>query len=1003
MKFLSFLPTLLLGFTIIDEAASQVQRKQCVLANGCRLRVDVECSYRDANNVLRSCIGPRIQGSKPPDNEPFLEVTASECARSPRLQATIKYRMCNDSDVGFIPNVSDNYIKYRGSSIESDDWDSRIRANTCREKTIVRKINPCEDPFTAGIVISMDGRMTVDGDNYCRCFNKHISKATKSDSIADDDNDDLTDDDLSDDALIDDDANDSVDNCNLEDVVITELASPEPSFAKYIELYFHGCEGRKIDQDLKIITFRPGDIEASNLFVHLQGNMIRDDGFFTICNSEQAETFYGRGECTYIGGLTSAANLRGTETIAVVKGNLEEYNIIDMFGVPGQEAVESDQYFKNGRAVRKSKVWEPSEYFNADDWYVFPGKCKQEVSPEAMDINIWEDVQGPVCPGDVDIIITEIVDVDVESETSVPRYVELHSPRRRLRGEGFDHGLKLVVFHSESEEPHWASAVPIEYMPENGFLLVCNQAAYDIYTEKCAEVSSNIAGPANSNGNDQIALISGDEENGWFVVDIYGVIGEDGYDTDHEFFNARVIRKKSVTETRATWSKHDWQLCPSDTPDPNEWETDECGLAKGAPTPSPSSVPTPTEQKDCEFFFTELADCEEKPYIEIKSTCPGAKISRDISVVSWKQYGFTCDVDLKGVTVPDDGFIVICSNRIQHQVEYGGQYKEEDGVWRDLSVCDIEDFTLLTYFGHSSFALLDENSECEQTDCLSRDCYAGCSDKYLDIYGYRDASRLGTPYYFDKCRAVRVLEYPYGLSWFEPATWEVICPAVRVPATPDEKCDPREWNKVHLVLYFTEFCDPKDDSSKSFIELYSPNKRDVKIEDDLIIMKWEGTSNVPSYTFQSIKGQTVNENGFLVLCTNWYAMSEDTCNLQTGYHGIANINGQDHYALAKCEFPGPDCDMIDVYGSPGTDPKQSGQDFSGGRSIRLEYFYPMARKIFDIDQWIISENEVSADMCDPGKIDPNPGEEFRRDPKAPSSGKNSKNGNGKNKRGLRGQ
>ena len=99
--------------------------------------------------------------------------------------------------------------------------------------------------------------------------------------------------------------------------------------------------------------------------------------------------------------------------------------------------------------------------------------------------------------------------------------------------------------------------------------------------------------------------------------------------------------------------------------------------------------------------------------------------------------------------------------------------------------------------------------------------------------------------------------------------------------------------------------------------------------------------------------------------------------------------------------------MIDVYGLPGTDPKQSGQDFSGGRSIRLEYFYPMARKIFDIDQWIISEKEVSADMCDPGKIDPNPGEEFRRDPKAPSSGKNSKNGNGngngKNKRGLRRQ
>ncbi len=385
--------------------------------------------------------------------------------------------------------------------------------------------------------------------------------------------------------------------------------------------------------------------------------------------------------------------------------------------------------------------------------------------------------------------------------------------------------------------------------------------------------------------------------------------------------------------------------------------------------------------------------------MEIKSTCPGATISREILVMSWKQYGLTCDVSLQGFTVPDDGFIIICSNRIQHQVEFGGQFEKlENGGYRDLSVCDIEDFNLLAGNGFNSYAILDKNSDCDQTDCISRDCYTGCSEKYLDIYGYSDASLVGTQHYFDNCRAVRMPEYPYGLSWFAPETWEVVCPSVGVPSTPDETCDPRRWNAVPLILYFTEFCDPKDEGTKRFIELYSPNKRNFKIEEDLIVMKWEGSSTTPSFTFQSLKGLTVNEHGFLVLCINWYAWGENMCDLQTGFQGISNINGRDHYALAACEIPSTDCDIIDIYGSPGTEAKKSGQDFTSGRAFRREYFYPVARKIFDIDQWIVSTS-ASADSCDPGKIDPNP-DEFR-DPKAPGKN-NGGSGKSKSKSGKRG-
>ncbi len=354
--------------------------------------------------------------------------------------------------------------------------------------------------------------------------------------------------------------------------------------------------------------------------------------------------------------------------------------------------------------------------------------------------------------------------------------------------------------------------------------------------------------------------------------------------------------------------------------------------------------------------------------MEIFATCPGAKISRDISVVSWKEYGVSCDVPLKGFTVPDDGFIIICSNRIQHHVEFGGQFeKDENGVWRDLSVCDIEDFMLLAGHGHNSYALLDKNSDCDQTDCVTRDCYS-CSDKYLDIYGYRDASLVGTQYSHDNCRVARKTEYPYGLSWFSPNTWEIICvPKNDISSHPKDEADPRVWKDIPLVLFFSEFCDPQDESNKRFIELYSPNKRNYKIEKDLIVMKWEGTSTAPSYSFMSLKDEIINANGFLVLCINWYIFDE--CDVQTGFSGIANSGGNDHFALAECERPGDDCNLIDVYGYPGTGTSASGtdQDFSNGRAYRFEFFHPVARKIFDIDQWVVS-TEATA-VCDPGVID----------------------------------
>ena len=440
-------------------------------------------------------------------------------------------------------------------------------------------------------------------------------------------------------------------------------------------------------------------------------------------------------------------------------------------------------------------------------------------------------------------------------------------------------------------------------------------------------------------------------------------------DTDHDFLNSRVVRKKDVTDTKATWSKDDWTLCASDYPDPGQWISDVCGGGVETPSSMPTSSPTFEFQKDCQFFFTELADVDDKPFIEIKSTCPGIIISRPLTVVGYKEYGQTCEVDLQGVTVPDDGFIIICSNKIQHKNDYGG-YINDNGIWRDVSTCDIESYIMFAGFGYNSYAIVDTDSSCNGGDgCVGSDCSTGCNDKYLDIYGYPGVSLEDTPHEYKGCRVARKIDYPFGVSNFDSDMYEIICVADSIVQQPGTDSDPRQWIEIPLILSLSEFCDPMDDKNKRFIELYSPNKKDYKISDNLILMKWEGTSPNPSYVYRPLKDLTIDEDGFLVLCVSWYFWGSDSCDVSTGYNSIVAMTGTEHFAIAKCDHPSESCDPIDTFGVPGADANLTGQVFTDGRAWRIPDSISFPKKVFDSNQWVITPS-VTSDKCDPGSFPP---------------------------------
>ena len=202
---------------------------------------------------------------------------------------------------------------------------------------------------------------------------------------------------------------------------------------------------------------------------------------------------------------------------------------------------------------------------------------------------------------------------------------------------------------------------------------------------------------------------------------------------------------------------------------------------------------------------------------------------------------------------------------------------------------------------------------------------------------------------------------------FDPGVYEIICMAISVFPQPGAKCDPRQWREIPLILTLSEFCDPNDNKNKRFVELYSPNKRNYRINDDLILMKWIGTNPSPSYSFQPLKGATIDENGFLVVCINWVFWGTEKCEISSGFNSFAELSGTENIALARCNHPFDDtCDCIDTYGVPGIDAATASQVFTNGRAWRKHDSLVIGSKIFNIGQWEVTPN-VSSDKCDPGK------------------------------------
>jgi hypothetical protein len=400
--------------------------------------------------------------------------------------------------------------------------------------------------------------------------------------------------------------------CNPRDALVTEVANPagDPD-ARFVEILFNDCAGRTIKDEIHVVRW-PRNSVGPPVTISLKGFYVPTDGFVVICANDPGD--YCDKPNINVGGND------GNDAVAVVEGpedKPDEFSIIDIYGIPGAIGAATKPFdFENGRAVRnKTSNPEPSDEFQKTEWTIYPGEKKGEVGPKGTDPRFW------VKP----IIITEIIDPRTGDESEpldyadVPRFIEMIVPDfDRWDEEEVGDDLKLVLFHGDSEDPDFTTAVSLNDIdiPSDGFIVVCNNAANIFYSDiatfnvvsyRCDIVVSELFDDRKGDfGCDRAAIVHGDRVTNYFIVDMFGSIGPSC--DNSRFTGGRGVRLTNSTNAEPNYSRYNWEITEEAKPDngdPRGWvnpvevdldpEPSPPSLAPHThPAPAPHTHPAPT-------------------------------------------------------------------------------------------------------------------------------------------------------------------------------------------------------------------------------------------------------------------------------------------------------------------------------------------------------------------------------------------------------------------------
>ncbi|WP_340199640.1 DUF5689 domain-containing protein [Ascidiimonas sp. W6] len=118
-------------------------------------------------------------------------------------------------------------------------------------------------------------------------------------------------------------------------------------------------------------------------------------------------------------------------------------------------------------------------------------------------------------------------------------------------------GWKLLRYTNENIEV--SSQIDLSgYRIKGGetFIISPNATVFEAVYGFIPDVAASSNSPADSNGDDNLVLLNSQNE----IIDIFGIIGEDGSGTNHEFEDGRAYRKLTVVKGNVSYSFQEWDI-----------------------------------------------------------------------------------------------------------------------------------------------------------------------------------------------------------------------------------------------------------------------------------------------------------------------------------------------------------------------------------------------------------------------------------------------------------
>ncbi len=177
-----------------------------------------------------------------------------------------------------------------------------------------------------------------------------------------------------------------------DQILITEIADPDnASEGRFLELYNEGESPFNLE-GWRLVRYTNANLEAGSVF-DLSGQVIQGKSTVVIAaNGPEFETIYGFAPDA-IAGTNSPADSNGDDNLAL----LDPFNeVIDLFGVIGEDGSGTEHEFEDGKAVRNLNVHSPNAVFFSNEWTIFndsgppgtiqnPQQAPQDFNPGVRD------------------------------------------------------------------------------------------------------------------------------------------------------------------------------------------------------------------------------------------------------------------------------------------------------------------------------------------------------------------------------------------------------------------------------------------------------------------------------------------------------------------------------------------------------------------------------------------------------------------------------------------